>query len=232
MSSRLISLCTAESCLRDFSSFGTSLNFSGRIGRSAKRHFFSFGSYSSGGARPTRWPTAQVTTYPPLSVEPSWVSRCVLSLDCLKDPGSVDARSRATEGFSATTRVFAIRDQGTHIGSHTSTGWWLEEAGGAAPRPALEGDQSTDVVVVGGGYTGMWTAWHLLDSEPDIRVLLLEGGVCGHGPSGRNGGFCESLWFSAPTLRERCGDEAALELLDASAATVAAVRAWCRDNAV
>ena len=78
----------------------------------------------------------------------------------------------------------------------------------------------------------MWTAWHLLDSEPGIRVLLLEGDVCGHGPSGRNGGFCESLWFSAATLRERFGDESALELLDASTATVAAVGAWCRDNDV
>jgi glycine/D-amino acid oxidase-like deaminating enzyme len=88
------------------------------------------------------------------------------------------------------------------------------------------------VVVIGGGYTGMWTAWHLLDSEPGIRVLLLEGGVCGHGPSGRNGGFCESLWFSAPALRERFGDRAARTLLDASSETVTAIGAWCRDNDV
>ncbi len=88
------------------------------------------------------------------------------------------------------------------------------------------------MVIIGGGYTGMWTAWHLLDSEPGIRVLLLEGGLCGHGPSGRNGGFCESLWFSAPTLRERFGDEAARRLLDASSETVTAIGAWCEDNGV
>jgi glycine/D-amino acid oxidase-like deaminating enzyme len=88
------------------------------------------------------------------------------------------------------------------------------------------------VAIIGGGYTGMWTAWHLLDSEPGIRVLLLEGAVCGHGPSGRNGGFCESLWFSAPKLRERFGDEAALELLDASSETVTAMGAWCDENGV
>jgi glycine/D-amino acid oxidase-like deaminating enzyme len=88
------------------------------------------------------------------------------------------------------------------------------------------------VVVIGGGYTGMWTAWHLLDSEPGIRVLLLEGGICGHGPSGRNGGFCESLWLSAPSLRERFGDEPARALLDASSKTVTAIGAWCRDNEV
>src|SRR5215218_3064907 len=215
----------ALSCLPARSSFGISLKWSGRIGRSAKRHFLSFPSYSSGGARPTRWPTAHVTMW-------SSPSRWVLSFDCLNDPGSVEARSRATEGFSATTRVFDIRDQGTHIDSHTPTGWWLEEAGGAAPRAPLEGAHDADVVVIGGGYTGMWTAWHLLDSEPGIRVLLLEGGICGHGPSGRNGGFCESLWFSAPALRERFGDEPARALLDASSETVAAIGAWCRDNDV
>jgi glycine/D-amino acid oxidase-like deaminating enzyme len=78
----------------------------------------------------------------------------------------------------------------------------------------------------------MWTAWHLLDSEPGIRVLLLEGGVCGHGPSGRNGGFCESMWFSGPALRARFGDEAALRLLDASSETVTAIGRWCDENGV
>jgi glycine/D-amino acid oxidase-like deaminating enzyme len=96
----------------------------------------------------------------------------------------------------------------------------------------VDGAVDADVVVIGGGYTGMWTAWHLLDSEPGIRVLLLEGGICGHGPSGRNGGFCESLWFSAPALRERFGDAQARELLDASRETVSDIGAWCRDNDV
>jgi glycine/D-amino acid oxidase-like deaminating enzyme len=96
----------------------------------------------------------------------------------------------------------------------------------------LEGAVDADVVVIGGGYTGMWTAWHLLDSEPGTRVLLLEDTVCGHGPSGRNGGFCESMWFSAPALRERFGDTPARELLDASSETVSDIGAWCRDNDV
>jgi len=96
----------------------------------------------------------------------------------------------------------------------------------------LEGSVDADVVVVGGGYTGMWTAWHLLDSEPGIRVLLLEGGTCGHGPSGRNGGFCESLWFSAAAIRDRFGDEPARALLEASSHSVTAIGAWCRDNDV
>jgi glycine/D-amino acid oxidase-like deaminating enzyme len=71
----------------------------------------------------------------------------------------------------------------------------------------------------------MWAAWHLLASG--ARVALLEAGICGHGPSGRNGGFCESMWMSAPMLRERFGDGPARELLDASSEAVAEIRAWC-----
>jgi glycine/D-amino acid oxidase-like deaminating enzyme len=118
----------------------------------------------------------------------------------------------------------------TQIGSHTRTGWWLEEAGEPDPAPPLEGDVSADVVVIGGGYTGMWTAWELL--QRGASVALLEAGVCGHGPSGRNGGFCESLWLSAAALRDRFGDAPARALLDASSDAVLRVGAFCRDEGV
>src|ERR687891_1844282 len=130
------------------------------------------------------------------------------------------------------TRVLPISLQDTQVLRHNATGWWLDEAGTVEPLPALDGSIDADVVVIGGGYTGMWTAWHLLDSEPGIRVLLLEGEICGHGPSGRNGGFCESLWFSAPALRERFGDAPARALLDASSASVSAIGDWCRAEGV
>jgi len=94
----------------------------------------------------------------------------------------------------------------------------------------LDGAVEADVVVIGGGYTGMWAAWHLLDAG--ARVALLEGGVCGHGPSGRNGGFCESMWLSAGALRERFGDGPGRALLDASSEAVSAIGAWCSANEV
>ncbi len=118
------------------------------------------------------------------------------------------------------------------IERHTAGGWWLEEAGEPTPRPALNGDVKADVVVIGGGFTGLWTAWHLLEANPGARVALLEADVCGHGPSGRNGGFCESMWLSAGALRTRFGDAAALELLNASSDTVGAIGEWCRANDV
>jgi glycine/D-amino acid oxidase-like deaminating enzyme len=115
---------------------------------------------------------------------------------------------------------------------HTRHGWWLEEAGEVTPQRPLEGDASADVVVVGGGYLGMWTAWQLRELEPELDVLVLEAARCGHGPSGRNGGFCETLWGDAPTLRERAGDPQALAVCRASEDAVRGVGAWCEANCV
>jgi glycine/D-amino acid oxidase-like deaminating enzyme len=101
-----------------------------------------------------------------------------------------------------------------------------------APVPPLEGDATADVVIVGGGYLGMWTAWHLLALEPELDIVLLEAALCGHGPSGRNGGFCETLWGDAPTLREQAGDAAALAVCRASEQAVREIAAWCETNGV
>jgi glycine/D-amino acid oxidase-like deaminating enzyme len=106
----------------------------------------------------------------------------------------------------------------------------LEEAGPVEPRPPLAESIQADVVVIGGGFTGMWAAWELLESG--ATVALLEGDICGHGPSGRNGGFCESMWLSAPALREGFGDRPARALLDASSAAVGAIGQWCREQEV
>jgi glycine/D-amino acid oxidase-like deaminating enzyme len=123
-----------------------------------------------------------------------------------------------------------ILSQDKQIGSHTATGWWLEEAGRVEARAPLEGTREADVVVIGGGYTGMWAAWQL--HAAGARVALLEAGICGHGPSGRNGGFCESMWMSAPTLRGAFGDRPARALLEASSETVGEIGAWCTEHDV
>ena len=81
---------------------------------------------------------------------------------------------------------------------------------------------------IGGGYTGMWAAWHLKALEPEARVVLLEASTCGHGPSGRNGGFCNVMWFSLQNMRERWGDAAALAVAEASREAVAGSRGVLR----
>jgi len=115
---------------------------------------------------------------------------------------------------------------------HTAHGYWLAEAGPVEPRPPLAGDERADVVVVGGGYLGMWTAWQIAEHDPGARVVLLEAEVCGHGPSGRNGGFATSWWDELHELRARFGDPAALELARASSGAVEALGAWCEAQGV
>jgi glycine/D-amino acid oxidase-like deaminating enzyme len=115
---------------------------------------------------------------------------------------------------------------------HDAHGWWIAEAGPPPPLQLLEGDLDADVVVIGGGFTGLWTAWHVLESEPGARVVVLEADRCGFGPSGRNGGFVQSLALSRPVLRERFGPRAADELVAASEDTVRAIGAWCEAEGV
>ncbi len=115
---------------------------------------------------------------------------------------------------------------------HTPHGWWLDEAGPVSAEPRLEGVHEADVVVVGGGYTGLWTAWHVLEHDPGARVAIVEAELAGHGPSGRNGGFCESLWLALPRLRRRLGDADARRLAEASSESVLAVGAWCAEQDV
>jgi len=108
--------------------------------------------------------------------------------------------------------------------------WWLEDAlareGDAAPARALAGDATTDVAIVGGGYTGLWTALALLEQAPDLGVTLLEGEICGDGPSGRNGGFLHGYWGSLPGILSVLGEEGALELARAGEQIIPGVRAW------
>jgi gamma-glutamylputrescine oxidase len=65
---------------------------------------------------------------------------------------------------------------------------WVAESEPPRPTPALRARIATDVAIVGGGLTGVSTAWHLRQRRPDLGVALLEAGVLGQGASGRNGG--------------------------------------------
>jgi len=115
---------------------------------------------------------------------------------------------------------------------HDAHGYWLAEADPVEHRPPLRAAVDADVLVVGGGYTGLWTAWHLKRLRPEASVVLCESEVCGEGPSGRNGGFVNGLWFSLPSLRDRFGDEAALEIAHAAQRSVAEIGAFCEAEGV
>jgi glycine/D-amino acid oxidase-like deaminating enzyme len=114
--------------------------------------------------------------------------------------------------------------------------WWLEEALAlpefAGPEaPPLAGDVAADVVILGGGYTGMWSAWFLKERQPDLDVVILEADICGGGPSGRNGGFVNGQYDEADILIERHGDEGR-RTVELFARAIDEVGAWCDANGV
>jgi glycine/D-amino acid oxidase-like deaminating enzyme len=113
---------------------------------------------------------------------------------------------------------------------------WLREAL-AAERPtvlapSLFGDVQADVAIIGGGYTGMWTAWFLAEMAPGTRVVLLEADICGGGPSGRNGGFLHGWWEDLPYLAKRYGPEQGLRIAQEADEAVDGIGAWCRKHGV
>jgi len=115
--------------------------------------------------------------------------------------------------------------------------WWLREAlaqpeFAVEPAPPLARDERADVVIVGGGYTGLWTAWHLKRLDPGVDVVVLEGDRCGFGPSGRNGGFLNGFYDHIVSLVESFGPTGARAMLDAGDAAVAGVSGWLAERGV
>ncbi|MHA7174173.1 NAD(P)/FAD-dependent oxidoreductase [Arthrobacter monumenti] len=80
-------------------------------------------------------------------------------------------------------------DAGTQQTTNGQVSFWYAGQGLPEPRPALDGDISADVVIVGAGYTGLWTAYYLKKAQPRLRVVVLESRFAGFGASGRNGGW-------------------------------------------
>src|SRR5688572_31537041 len=71
--------------------------------------------------------------------------------------------------------------------------FWLADSGDdLTPRPALDGDRTVDVAILGAGFTGLWTAWYLLAREPSLRLAVVEAEIAGFGASGRNGACCSA----------------------------------------
>src|SRR5438270_3296340 len=111
--------------------------------------------------------------------------------------------------------------------------WFDTVPGSLEPRPSLAGDAEVDVAIVGAGYTGLWTAYYLLRSEPSLRVAILESQIAGFGASGRNGGWCSALYpVSVSTLAAEVGRDAAIAQYRAMQGAVDEVALVCAADGI
>ena len=112
--------------------------------------------------------------------------------------------------------------------------YWLRETlateppelAAAAAAPQLTGSARVDVAIVGGGYTGLWTALRIAESSPGARGAIIEADICGGGPSGRNGGFVTGWWDELPALIDRFGEAEAVRTVRALDESIASLGPW------
>ncbi len=106
--------------------------------------------------------------------------------------------------------------------SYRNLSFWHETvADDLSRRASLTTDIDADVAIVGGGLTGLWTAWYLLARDPSLAIVVLEKEIAGFGASGRNGGWASALFPRSTASLERAhGREAALAMRRAMIASV------------
>jgi glycine/D-amino acid oxidase-like deaminating enzyme len=118
--------------------------------------------------------------------------------------------------------------------------FWLREALAAEPdalaadvaAPPFAGRGRFDVAILGGGYTGLWTALRIREIEPAATVVVIEQDLCGSGPSGRNGGFVTGWWDELPGLVHRFGEAEALRTARALDTAIGSLGPWTADHGV
>jgi putative aminophosphonate oxidoreductase len=130
----------------------------------------------------------------------------------------------------------AVAKTRTPAGTGTRRSLWLQEAlalEGGEPSPGpLRGAMHADVCVVGGGYTGLWTAIRLKEQEPASDVVLVEADVCGGAASGRNGGFALSWWPKTETMLGRMDADEARRMLRASDEAITELGRFCEQEGI
>ena len=109
--------------------------------------------------------------------------------------------------------------------------FWLDEVlqreGEDTRTEPLTSDRRVDVCIVGGGFTGLWTALRLKEFEPALDVAIVEADICGGGASGRNSGFVMNWAHKAPILFKLCGPQEGMRLLRASESAVREIGDFC-----
>ncbi len=96
----------------------------------------------------------------------------------------------------------------------------------------LDKDIHADVCIIGGGYTGLWTALQLKQKKPELDIVIIDKGLCGSGASGRNGG-CMLTWSTKyPSLKRLYGEQEACRLVRASEEALYHIRDFCLEHSI
>lgn len=136
--------------------------------------------------------------------------------------------------MSATWRVPRVHD--LNIANAGVRSFWMadalvDEAGRMDAEP-LTSNLRADVCIVGGGFTGLWTAIELKTREPTIDVVLLEAGLCGSGASGTNAGMLMNLWPKLPSLLRAGGKDEGADVARASVEAIDHIRRFCVEHGI
>ena len=97
---------------------------------------------------------------------------------------------------------------------------------------SMSEDITVDVAIVGGGYTGLWTAIMLKEEQPELEIIVIDKGLCGSGASGANGG-CMLTWSTKyPTMKRLFGEDEAKRLVKESEAAVYEIEQFCQQHGI
>lgn len=113
--------------------------------------------------------------------------------------------------------------------------FWMEEAESEVASNNLQqyiGDQSCDIVIIGGGFVGLWSALNIKKLSPETQVTIVEKDQCGSGASGRNGGMAMSWWPKIGTIASFCSKKEALFLAKSSEQAIYDLGTFCQEHQI
>jgi glycine/D-amino acid oxidase-like deaminating enzyme len=116
---------------------------------------------------------------------------------------------------------------------HSEVSWWYRDAiayeGNLPDAAPLTGRHKFDVVIVGGGFAGLWTALTLHERRPGVSIALIEARTCGSGASGKNGGMVSGYWSRLAKMEDLFGKDQSLAVARAASKAQQRIRDYVRE---